>query len=158
MKYNLNFKKIITDNIPFVMRLALVDLLIVLTLPVKELHIRFKDFRLAVLNKLSYNAQYPNLQRLLNDRYDSTQRRIKVYDSPNIVNTCLAYPSGQFGKQQLKTNFIIKSWRSWGYRPFVVDISQMPSWFKDAEDNVNQIAKIVNIYKFSGTKYSIKTI
>jgi hypothetical protein len=111
-----------------------------------------------MLNKLSYNAQYPNLQRLLNDKYDSVERRIRVYDSPGTINSCIAFNSGQFGKTQLRTTFPIYSWKSWGYLPFVVDIAQMPSFFKADIDNINQITKLVNIYKFFGTKYNLKTI
>jgi len=118
--------------------------------------VRFKDFRLAMLNKLSYNSQYPNLQRLLNDKFDDAERRIKVYDAPNIINSTIAYNSGQFGKSQLRTDFVIHSWREWGYRAFIVDISGMPSGFISNIDNINQITKLVNIYKFSGTKYKIK--
>ena len=157
MKYNLDFKNLVTCLLPFALRLALTDLLIVLTLPIQALHVRFKDFRLAMLNKLSYNAQYPNLQRLLNDKFDGVDRRIRVYDSPATIKSCVAFNSGQFGKTQLRTTFSTYSWQNWGYRPFVVDIAQMPTYFKADDDTINQITKSVNIYKFSGTKYKLKT-
>ena len=154
-KYNLNISNLVKGLIPFVFRLALTDLLIVLTLPVQSLHARFMDFRLAMLNRLSYNSQYPNLQRLLNDRADTQQRRIRVYDATNTIAGNIAYNSGQHGKPQLKTDFVARSWQQWGYRPFVVEL---PAEFQDNANKLNQIIKLVNTYKFAGTKYRILII
>ena len=100
-KNSLNISNLVKGLIPFVFRLALTDLLIVLTLPVQSLHARFMDFRLAMLNRLSYNSQYPNLQRLLNDRADTQQRRIRVYDATNTITGSIAYNSGQHGKKHV---------------------------------------------------------
>lgn len=156
MKYDINFKKITTEQLPFSMRRALAALLVVLTFPLRELHIDFKYFQWKTLRALDCNAQYPNLQRLLNNNFDYEARRIRVYESPGTINPAIAYNSGQHGKPQLSTCFVVYSWHDWGYRPFIVDISFMPSGFKNNTNNINQITRTVNIYKFSGTKFQIK--
>jgi hypothetical protein len=138
--------------LPFVLRKALTELLFVFTEPIRMLYVRFMDFRNTQLSKLSYNSQYPNLQRLLNDKFDQIKRRIYVYD--NILSTAptIAYPSGTYGKTQLVTTFVITSYQNWGKKPFIVSL---PSSIFDDKIKKQGIIRLVELYKFAGTKYQL---
>ncbi|MDR3047959.1 MAG: hypothetical protein LBU51_10210 [Bacteroidales bacterium] len=102
---------------------------------------------------LSYNIQYPNIQRLLNDNFDELERRIIVMDSNQSLLPTVAYLSGEIGKRQLRVPFAVYSWSMWGYRPFWVIV---PFEYSGDENKINAIKKTVENYKFAGTQYELK--
>jgi len=120
----------------------------VLAHPLILLHNRFLSFRSEVLDKLSYNSQYPNLQRLLNNKYDKTLRRIKVLDG-NHQNALIIYP--HVDNIPAVTPLMVYPASNYSYPPFVVIV---PNSFN--QNLINQIVKIVNTYKFLGTKFQIR--
>jgi hypothetical protein len=152
--YNISFKKLVASLLPFSLRDALTELIFAIILPVRTLHTSFKDYRFSKVKALSYNCQYPNFQRLLNDRFDNVEgkRRILVYDSFESIWSTIAYDSGLKGKRQLRTVFAVHSWRTWGYKPFTVSL---PCEFEEDKNKIKQIKRIVNMYKFAGTTYQI---
>lgn len=150
--YNLNLKKLIFTTLPIVLRQNLVELLWVLLYPVRNLHNRFTSFRNEKLVDLSYNSQYPNLQRLLNDKFDM-QRRIKVYDSQSNKPVIL-YPQDHVHSfdDPVITPLVVHNSFAYYFNGFTVEL---PGIFQYNINKINQIIKIINTYKFSGTKYQI---
>jgi hypothetical protein len=129
-----------------------VELLWVLLYPVRNLHSRFTAFRNEKLVDLSYNSQYPNLQRLLNDKFD-LQRRIKVYDSRSI-KPVIVYPQEHVHSYDdpVVTPIVVRNSSAYFFNGFTVEL---PDEFQSDINAVNQINRIVNIHKFTGTKYQI---
>ena len=146
--YDFNIRNVITGLLPASLRSNVVDLLAVFTSPIADLHRRFTVFRGGKLSDLSYNSQYPNLQRLLNDRYDEPDRRIRVYDRSQITPV-VVYPD--VAVLPLALPVWVYPERVYYYRGFIV---QVPAEFENT-DTINQIKKTVNTYKFAGIYYEI---
>ncbi len=83
--FNINFRDIVLKNwIPFLRKQKTIDFLYSLIKPLQSLNDSFNLFRNKVSSDLSYNSQVIQLERLLNDCYDPTQRRIFIEDTANI--------------------------------------------------------------------------
>jgi hypothetical protein len=148
-KYDLDFVKLIKDVLPIAVRGNLVEFIYVLIKPIRVIYFRFLDSKQENETKLSYNAQYPNLQRLLNDEIDPDSRGIKVMDSGESIEELLIYPNAELKPIHLGQVLIYPSSR-WGYKPFTVLVPQ------DLSDKESKIKRILDNYKFSGTKYNIE--
>ena len=148
-KYDINFTKFIKQSLPVAVRKNLVELIYVLIAPIREVHFRFLIAKQEHENKLSYNAQYPNLQRLLNDKLDDVLRRIKIKDSAGNINELLIYPNAELKPLHLGQVIIYPS-SLWGYRPFLVLVPVELSNFE------NKIKRLLDNYKLLGTKYTIE--
>ncbi|MBP5709732.1 MAG: hypothetical protein J6W84_02010 [Bacteroidales bacterium] len=149
--YNLNFWKYIRTLLPFQLRSDMTELLFAWIRPIRTLHSKFLNFRNAEAKALSYNAQYTALQRMLNDRFDKTQRRIRVREGSSTVNGPFVYPNADNRPAMLGTLLLFKS-SQWGYAPFEVRIPQ--TLYSDT-DKLARIKRLVDIYKFSGTQYIV---
>jgi hypothetical protein len=103
-------------------------------------------------DRLSYNSQYPNLQRLLNDKYDNSSRRIKVYDGTENENFLFAYPNEELKPIEIGFVVVKPMLEYTSYEGFIVEL---PTDFEQNNDLINSIKQIVNNYKFSGTYYTI---
>jgi hypothetical protein len=147
-KYDLDFVKFIKHLLPVTLRGNLVELIYVLLKPIRDIYFRFLTQKEDTENKLSYNAQYPNLQRLLNDKIDPILRRIEVRDSGENIDALLIYPNEELKPIHLGQVLIYPS-KMWGYNPFTVLVPQ------ELDNRENRIKRLLDIYKFSGTKYKI---
>ncbi|MCL2245861.1 MAG: hypothetical protein FWC10_06720 [Lentimicrobiaceae bacterium] len=90
-KYDVNFIKLIKQSLPMAVRGNLVVFIYVLIAPIRYIYNKFIVEKEANENGLTYNAQYPNLQRLLNDRFDSDSRRIEVRDGAGTINETIIF-------------------------------------------------------------------
>ena len=148
-KYDLDFVKLIKYVLPVSVRGNLVEFIYVLIIPIRVVYNRFLDLKNENENKLSYNAQYPNLQRLLNDKIDNILRRIKIKDSGESIDELLIYPNAELKPIHLGQVVIYPS-SKWGYKPFTVLVPQ------SLDNQENKIKRLLDNYKFSGTKYKIE--
>jgi hypothetical protein len=148
-KYDVNFSKLIRDSLIVALRGNLVEFTYVLIKPIRDIYFRFLEAKQGSENKLSYNAQYPNLQRLLNDKIDAISRRIKVRDSGESIDELLIFPNEELKPIHLGQVPIFPSSR-WGYKPFTVLVP------KELENFENRIKRLLDNYKFSGTNYEIE--
>lgn len=146
--YNIDFQKIIKGLLPIALR-SLQVLAEVLASPFIAIKTRIYSYRLEKLAAMGYNAQHPNLQRLLNDKYDDTDRRIRVYDNTAIV-PIVVYPDNEINPVSIPV--VLYPQLRYSYMGFIVEIPQNLS-----VDTRQQIIKTVNIYKFTGTYYQIIT-
>lgn len=152
-RYNLNIRTFIKGLLPYSLRnenggACTEDVLYVLTEPLQGLVQRFTHYRSDILSDLSYNSQYPNLQRLLNDRYDNQSRRIRVYDHAQI-DELIVYPDAEI--RPLALPIRVYPPNAYIYRGFIVIV---PASFQ-GNDIVNKIIKTVNTYKFVGIYYEL---
>jgi hypothetical protein len=101
--YNIDFKKLVFYLMPSRLRNGInIVFISLLTKPIAKLNISFLQFRKLKLYELGINSQVCFLQKLLNDRFDYTQRRIII--SEPIDTT----PYYLFKKGELKPVFINK--------------------------------------------------
>jgi hypothetical protein len=147
-KYDLNFIQMIKQVLLVSVRGNLVEFIYVLLKPIRDIHFQFMRAKETTENKLSYNAQYPNFQRLLNDEFDAELRRIQVRDSGGNIEGLLIYPNEERKPLHLGQVLIYPSYM-WGYPPFLVTL---PDGFQSVE---NRVRRILDKYKFAGTKYKI---
>ena len=151
--YNFNLKRFISLLLPIILRKNIIDFLAVLLNGVKNIHLQFLVFRSQRLTDLSYNSQVFSLEKLLNDLYDNSLRRIKIYDG-NYAEPIISYP--QADEIALVTTFVVFPAINYIYSGFVV---QLPASFNPYlygnMDRINKIEKKVNTYKFVGTKHKI---
>ena len=148
--YNFNLLKHIKDNLLVTLRTSsIIQLAYVLLYPVQKIYLLFIAYRTQTNNALSYNSQYPNVQRLLNDKIDSSLRRIKVYDNQNNFPVISYY---EIDNVPVITNFIIYHETYYVQAAFIVSL---PAVIYNNNNKKNQIEKLVNQYKFCQTKYLI---
>lgn len=161
--FNINWWKLITTLLPFSMRGNLREIIYVFTRPFRIIHHLFIYHISRTTNKLSYNCQYPQLQRLLNDHFDAFNRRIRVKEGVNTVSEPIIYRASDY---QPKIVGLLKVYPAsrWGYMPFIVEIPYTINMSGEPaddviilpeDDTVKQIRRMVEIYKLSGTKYTL---
>lgn len=149
--YDIDFGKVVRWNLRRKKRKPrILALLNAMAKPIVLLYQDFLKYRKAKLYQLMITPQKCWLERLLNDRYDFTQRRIYIDDGvdyppvyiyqhdelkPIYLGTKTIYTSGESG--DLKDDFVI-------YVP--IDLV-----FEDAE-----MTGLVKAYKLAGTKFKIQ--
>lgn len=155
--YDIDFRKVVRWNLRRKKRKPrILALLNAMAKPVTLIHQDFLKYRKAKLYQLMITPQKCWLERLLNDRYDFTQRRIYIDDGVDHPPTYIyqdaelkplflrqaqedkpvtIYTSGESG--DLKDDFVI-------YVPVDID-------FEDAE-----MTSLVKAYKLAGTKFKIQ--
>ena len=154
-KYDLDIRVLIKQMLPISLRgKFFVEFIYVLIAPIWYIYLNFIREKKVNEDSLSYNSQYPNLQRLLNDRFDSEKRRIKVKDGGGNIDETLIFPNEELKPWHLGQVIIYPS-TMWGYAPFVVLLP------KNADSDftplvIDQIKRTVDNYKFLGTKYNIE--
>lgn len=149
--YDIDFDKVVRWNLRRKKRMPrILALLNAMTKAIVLLYQDFLTFRKAKLYQLMITPQKCYLERLLNDRYDFTQRRIYIDDGvdypptyiyvaaelkPIYLGTTTIYTAGESG--DLKDDFVV-------YVPY--DLV-----FEDAE-----MVSLVRAYKLAGTKFKIQ--
>jgi hypothetical protein len=80
-RYIINYTKLVTQRVPEELRFDdVIALLMVLVYPVVYIYNQLIAFRDFVKYKLSITPQVVYLEKMLNDRYDDTLRRIYILD------------------------------------------------------------------------------
>ena len=94
MKYDVNILALVRQYTPVVLRKAkLIALLDSMTHPLRWLQSKFATYRESVTYRLSITSQVCYLQKLLNDRYDNTDRRIYISDGNQVSETYIYLPA-----------------------------------------------------------------
>jgi len=151
-KYKIDFRRLVVFLSIILTRVKInIEYVFTLLNPVRRLHYQFSNHITETDKSLSYNSQYPNMQRLLNDMFDDVDRRIEVRDG-DAVPRLLFYPNNErkpvmFGQHIFHPN------GSWGHKPFNVIVPEEIL----TTDIENQIRRILDEYKFAGTNYKIIT-
>ncbi len=144
-KYDLNFRKFIVQSLPIRLRGNVVDLIEVLIKPLKKLYYKFQIFKQEEEKALSYNAQMPKLQKLLNDKLETGG--IYIEDSPyNVVDG--VWENAEYKPKEIGFWGLLAA-ADIGYNGFVVYV---PSGLAG---KTNIIKALVDRYKLAGTTYRI---
>lgn len=158
MKFDLHINKLIKILFPFTLRSSsVIALVIALAASFRYIYSLFMIYVTDINKSLSYNAQYPLLQKLLNDKLDPTDRRILVEDDPTTITGLFIYPQTYEDvillESEIENNCSLLTQSStWGFNPFVV---KLPAALYADVDIVNQTKRHLDIYKYFGTKYTI---
>jgi len=149
--YNFNLLKHINDNLLATLRSNSVrQFFYVLLFPFISIHNLFIALRVQANTSLSYNMQYPSLQRLLNDRFDNNLRRIRVYDSSSAL--AINIDAIADDTNHIATPFNICDPWTITHSGFTVEL---PNILYINQNIINQVTKLVNNYKFLSMHYQI---
>ncbi|MBN8834558.1 MAG: hypothetical protein ABS68_00310 [Niastella sp. SCN 39-18] len=156
--FNINWNVIATWFVPKKIRKPfLLSWVWVLVYPFSTLHQQFLLFRKAKLYHLMITSQKCWLERLLNDRYDSTERRIYIDDLPDTP------PVYIFRRDENKP---LALYRRSENRPVYLytrneteqDTDYFIVWVPvSLVFNKPEMTSLVKIYKLVGTKFIIQT-
>lgn len=81
MVFNIDFEKLVWWLIPTFLRKPIIYAYVkALVNPAAQLHQEFLNNRQSNLYKLSHNSQVFSIENVLNDKFDTTQRRIYITD------------------------------------------------------------------------------
>lgn len=147
--FNFNLKRLIYTSFIIAIRGNLVELLYCMLYSLKSLHFQFYIFRSNTAKVLTYNAQYPNLQRLLNDKFDNISRSIKVYDGDPQFSIII-YPTSN--ETEVVTPQILYTGSNYLSPLFIIDV---PVAFQNQQNIINQINKTVLNNIFLGTNFKM---
>ncbi len=158
-KYEINFKSLIGGLLPLSLRGTCKRLVQFLINGLQMLHANeFEPDRVEQLKEVDrYDCRYPHLQKMLNDKLDDTDRRIRVNDTTGDLRTVLVYPNGSDYRQLVVDNHsddIVVTYphRLWEYLGFTVWV---PDDWEENDDNWNRAVGLVERFKPAGTKYQI---
>jgi hypothetical protein len=154
MWYNINWKKLVVLNQPtFLRKNVMVAFLRVLVEPINRLYYQWFIYRRDNLYKLAHNGQVCYLRKVLNDRFDPSQRRIYIgngnkYDK-NFIYTNPEQKPEFLGKIYLRQ-------RS-DYADTGVDfVVYAPTELLDT--NNYEFKALINYYKEGAKRYKIEGI
>jgi len=157
--YDINYEKVTTWMVPArIRRSKLVAFLKVMISGVVFLYQDFLRFRRAKLYELMITPQVCYLERLLNDRYDFTARRIRIVDGLDKP------PFYIYQHDELKPKYIRKASEGqpqWIYTKgesgqlqddFIVLVPQ------DIKFELAEMRSLVKVYKLAGTRFKIQKV
>lgn len=123
--------------------------------PVKSLVLSINSYRTATELKLSFNGQVCSLERLLNDRFDPTERNIYITDAESI-HPLIAYPSEDVDRRIIITDSPVIAYNESvigdNMNKFIVNIQDS----NELRAIESQIIATVQLYKLSGKVFIIK--
>jgi hypothetical protein len=155
--YRVDFKKLLTWLIPWrLLQPRVLNWLFSLLLPLQQLYTAFWKYRRATIYHLRITPQVCFLEKLLNDRYDFTQRRIYIDDGMD------KNPLHIFIYEELKPKFVFKNNEA---KPKYIYTSGESGLFKDdfvvnvpagLVYDENEMSSLLKVYKLAGSKFKIQ--
>lgn len=157
--FNIDYGKLVRLLLPIKLRQPkMIAWLKALTWPVQQLYSEFKRNRSANLYRLKITPQVVYLERLLNDRYDVAERRIKVIDSvyhdPTYIYT-KAENKPKYLRRKSEAVFMYlfrKSETALDPADFTIEIPA------EIEFQEPELRGIIDGYKLAGKTYSIDRV
>lgn len=158
-RYVIDYTNYVTSRIPEELQLPIViAFVLVLAAPVILVYNLLISFRNLMLYKLAITPQVVYLEKMLNDRYDTEERRITITDGKEYLPTFL------FKKIELKPVFLfLKSEEGFLQRffytknetgqftwDFIVNVPVLVDF------NMNELIALVNTYKLPAKTFKIK--
>ena len=163
--FDINFYRFFIWNLPVFLRTTVrMAWLKVIAYPVFNIYYRLLNFRKASLYKMLHNSQVVYLQKVLNDKFDATDRRIKVknsdilepvwhYDAQeqkpvyyyDTADNVPVYFRSQSELYELNSDFEV-----------VIPLALKPATQPEIEAFELQVSLLVDYYKLYSKKYIIK--
>lgn len=149
--YDIDFSKVVRWNLRRKKRKPrILALLNSMAKPVVLLYQDFLKYRKAKLYQLMITPQKCWLERLLNDRYDFTQRRIYIDDGVDHPPTYI-YQDAELKPLYLGTKIIYTGGESGDLKDDFIVFVPMDLIFEEQE-----MMSLVKAYKLAGTKFKIQ--
>lgn len=149
--YDIDFGKVVRWNLRRKKRKPrILALLNAMAKPIVLIQQDFLKYRKAKLYQLLITPQKCWLERLLNDRYDFSQRRIYIDDGVDYPPTYI-YQSAELKPIYLGTKTIYTSGESGDLKDdFIIWVPN------DISFEENEMISLVKVYKLAGTKFKIQ--
>lgn len=167
MNYNnIDFRALASKLSPPKLRKErLIDWVVALLKPLEEVNFLFKNFRKQAIYKVVHNGQVVYLEKVLNDRYDNSLRRIYIADAFEYDPTWVypenenlpVYVNPEAGEavyiyddsilQESNVDFIV-----------FVPLDLQPSTPTTLNNFLIQMRSLINYYKLASRRYSIQWI
>lgn len=157
--YTINYRKLVVWLVPQLLRKArMVAWLMALVSPMVWIYNQLLGLRKIILYKLTITPQVVYLEKMLNDRYDTSDRRIYINDGQEYTSLPVfqreeAKPVFMFRKTEegvLQTLLYTKSETAQFTYDFIIHIPVFVSF------DVNELTALVNSYKLAGKSYKIQ--
>ncbi|MBL0144943.1 MAG: hypothetical protein IPP48_03455 [Chitinophagaceae bacterium] len=157
--YNIDFSKLTRWLLPsFVRKPKMMYWMLALATPVIVLYGDFKRYRKTKQYQLLITPQVCYLEKMLNDTFDFTLRRIRIvdaiwYPATNIFTISESKPVAVYTSGEGAPLIIYTDGEAGLFQDdFIVEV---PAALVFDE---NQMKANINIYKLAGTKYKIQTV
>ncbi len=153
--YNTDFNRQVSLLLPtFKRKTKMVNFLKSLIKPLIELYQSFKRFRTDSLYKINHNGQVVYLQKVLNDRFDTTLRRIYISDGL-FNNPTYVFPYEDGKDIYLNTQYIFNETElEFKDVDFVV---VLPADMTVSDEEDIRMRSLINYYKLASKTYKITT-
>ena len=163
--FNIDFDRLVIWNLAnFLRRTVRAVWLNIITVPVRQVYTQFLAFREKSLYKLAHNSQVVYLQKVLNDKFDNTDRRISIRNS-NILE-----PVWHYDTQEQKPVYYYKTgdkkpvyFRSQADFDrlnsdfeVIIPLALKPATQPEVDAFELQVRLLVDYYKLYSKKYIIK--
>lgn len=157
--YNIIYSKLVTWLTPSVLRkpkiLAWLGIIIA---PVQYIYQDLLRFRTAKLYELGITPQVCYLQKLLNDKYDYAQRRIKIVDAIDgaiwwIFTDAENKPQPIYTDAENESQYIFTDGECGGLlNDFIVEVPSAVTF------NLNEMVSLLTNYKLASKQFAIQII
>lgn len=160
-RYIINYTKLVHERIPDELSHPLFTALaLVLVTPFVLVYNSLLTFRIQLLYKLSITPQVVFLEKMLNDRYDTTARRIyirdgKEYNPIYLFQKSEFKPTFLFQKTEttpLKIHMFLKNETGQYTYDFIVYVPAVVAF------DMNELMALVNIYKLAAKSCKVQII
>jgi hypothetical protein len=158
-RYDINYTRLVKQRIPVQISLPkLTALALSFAVPFVYTHTMLTNFRNLILYKLTITPQVVYLEKLLNDRYDTIERRIYIADGKEYTPTFL------FKKEELKRVFLFRKSESGFLQRYLYTKNETGQFTYDfiihipvmVAFDMNELTALVNIYKLASKTFKIQ--
>lgn len=123
------------------------------TFPLRQLHNRFVNFKNGVFYRLAHNGQVCHLRKVLNDKIDNSQRRIRIVDFDGITGL-FVWPDADARDLNITNSLFV--WPDSMYTDSGIDFTVLvPAGLLANDAQVSYLKSLVNQYKLAGKNYNI---
>lgn len=152
--YNVDFKRLAVLVTPHYMRVSRILLMLMAcTWPLRQLYNAFIAFVDSVIYRLSHNSQVCYLEKVMNDHFDITQRRIYITDFTGVQRLYF-WPEADLRDVDFSiTQFF---WEDAAYADSGIDfIVNIPMDVATTDPLIAYMKSLLNEYKLPGKNYLI---
>jgi len=154
--FNINFRKLVSILIPsFLRKNVLIAYLEVLVFPIHQIYEKLLTKKQAYYYYVTHTPQVFSLEKVLNDRFDSEERRIKIEDGDRLQKV---YLNRRNSNRPIALNTIyLRSRYSNSGSDFFVRVPYTHPIFSDST-LYNQLLQTVVNYRLLSKSFSVKDI
>jgi hypothetical protein len=152
--YKINFYKLVVWLIPEWLRLSNVMIILkAIIWPIVRQYNRFVQFRTETIYRLQHNCQVCFFQKVLNDRFDALERRIRITNFDGL-SRIFFWSDAEKLDLYFGTNFF---WPDDSYRDSGVDFNVMvPADCATSISDYQHLIALIDEYRLAGKSYEIK--